>query len=146
MEPNVWIELLKYHGIPTFLLLAIVYFVVKYWMPFKRDELEAAKVAETLRQENQAKHNADLVAEIKQARAESRAEREKLHEDQREAEERQHKVFKEMVDTIREGLDANTHELRRNSALTVASAEILGARKKAVEDRAGELAPEARKS
>lgn len=141
---NLVLDLVKFHGVPTLIIMALIYVAVKHWIPMKEREIAAAQAAETQRLENQAAHDADLVAEIRLAREEGRAERERMHQDQRAAEDRQYNAFREMVNTIKAGLDANTHELRRNSALTVASAEILGAQKLAVEKRAGELAPEAK--
>lgn len=143
---NLWLELLKYHGVPTVLIFVGIYVFVKYWIPLKKEEIAAAKDMEAKRLEADANHRADLVVEIKLSREEANAKEIEIRRENKEAQDRMFQMFKEMISTIRAGLDENTKELRRNSALTVASAEILGAQKKAVERRAEQLSPGDEKS
>lgn len=139
MNENFWLDILKTQGIATVLIFAALFIVWKWVMPeWKRQAVEKSQL-ERKRLEAEDKHRQTLLEDLRATREEHRQERQAMAQAHREDTKTQYQIFTGMVDRITSSLDSQRVEIARNSALTVATAEALGADKMSVVHRAEAL-------
>lgn len=147
MDEKIWLKILETQGVAT-LLICVACAVLWFWvLPEWRRQAAARLELEIKRQADEDAHRDRLVTELHQTRETHRAERDRLHEIHREDTQRQYQLFREMVGGIQGAIESQSREIAKNSALTVASAEVLGASRAKVTQKAsmlygGEATPE----
>lgn len=139
MNEEVWLEILKNQGIATVLILvacAVLWFwVMPEWRRNEREKLELEKK----RQQAEVDLRESLREELRETRSEHRNERASITHAHREDIQAQYKLFDGMVASICVSLEKQRLEIAKNSALTVASAQSMGASRKEITEKASLL-------
>lgn len=139
MNYEFWAEFTKTQGIATVLILVGVAVLWKWWLPEWRKQNALKNELEEKRQKSESEHRENLVRELRDARMEHRQERDNMMAAHREDQRLQHDVFREMVSGIQGAINNQSKEIAKNSALTIAAAEVMGASKVAVAAKASML-------
>lgn len=140
MNEGMWVDVLKTQGVATVLILVAILVLWVWVLPEWRQQNKRKLELEEQRQQLEADHRAKLLGDQRKEREEHREERKHLLDTHRADTQNQYNVFREMVLSIRIGLDNNSREIAKNSALTVAAAEVMGASRQTVKARASQLA------